>query len=184
VKGKARQVFFFEKKNQKTFNNERCLETSRPYYQKFFGSFFQKRTLALLFLLLTAVNDPSEMLPDHAQELRAEKIGSQLRCLVCQNESIEDSAAPLAKDLRHLVRVQVAAGDSDQQVIEWVVARYGSFVRLKPPFEPATWLLWFSPLLALAVGGCWIVLGRRKPAAPEPLSDDEQQRLAQLMMRE
>jgi len=128
-----------------------------------------------------AINDPAEMLPDHAQELRAEEIGAQLRCLVCQNESIEDSAAPLARDLRHLVRERVAAGDSDQQVIDWMVARYGNFVRLKPPFEPATWLLWLSPLLALGVGTAWILLGRRKGAVAAPLSAEEQAQLARLM---
>jgi len=148
------------------------------------------RLLALVFAFALfaapcfAVSDPAEMLPDHAQELRAERIGAQLRCLVCQNESIEDSGADLAKDLRHLVRVRVTAGDSDQQVIDWVVARYGSFVRLKPPFEPATWLLWLSPLLALGAGIGWMVFGRAKPAAIAPLSADEQERLTRLMERE
>jgi len=143
--------------------------------------------MALGFVLITtpcfAVNDPAEMLPDHAQELRAEHIGSELRCLVCQNESIEDSGADLAKDLRHLVRERVAAGDSDQQVIDWMVARYGNFVRLKPPFEPATWLLWLSPILALLVGTGWILLGRRKIAASQPLSPEEQASL-RLLERE
>ena len=86
----------------------------------------------LLAPLAWAVSDPAEMLPDPAQEQRAEKIGSQLRCLVCQNESIEESNADLAKDLRHLVRQRVAAGDTNPQVIAWVVSRYGNFVRLKP----------------------------------------------------
>ena len=144
--------------------------------------------LALLLVCAVpafAVSDPAEMLPDHAQELRAEQIGSQLRCLVCQNESIEDSGADLAKDLRHIVRQRVAAGDSNQQVMAWMVARYGNFVRLKPPFEPATWLLWGSPWLALLVGGIWILLGRRqKTAVLPPLSADEQARLAQLMEHE
>lgn len=142
----------------------------------------------LLFLLATpalAVSDPAEMLPDHAQELRAEQIGSQLRCLVCQNESIEESGADLAKDLRHVVRVRVAAGDSNQQVMAWMVSRYGNFVRLKPPFEPATWLLWASPWLALLAGGIWILLGRRQGAAlPPPLSVEERAKLDQLMEHE
>jgi cytochrome c-type biogenesis protein CcmH len=140
--------------------------------------------LSLIATPAFAISDPSEMLPDHAQELRAEKIGSQLRCLVCQNVSIEDSDADVAKDLRHLLRQRVAAGDSDQQVIDWMVARYGNFVRLKPPFEPATWLLWLSPLLALLAGAGWILLGRRRAAAPPPLSDDEQAKLARLMEQE
>ena len=83
-----------------------------------------------------------------------------------------------------MVREQVAAGASDQQVISWMVARYGNFVRLKPPFEPATWLLWLSPLLALAAGGAWILLGRRRFAVPAPLSAEEQAQLARLMERE
>ena len=138
----------------------------------------------LLAPLAWAVSDPAEMLPDPAQEQRAEKIGSQLRCLVCQNESIEESNADLAKDLRHLVRQRVAAGDTNPQVIAWVVSRYGNFVRLKPPFEPATWLLWASPWLALAAGGIWLWLARRPPAAPPPLSAEEQAKLAELMEQE
>ena len=112
--------------------------------------------LASLALLLAggsvawAISDPAEALPDPRQEARAEAIGRQLRCLVCQNESIEDSGADLARDLRHIVRQRVAAGDSDAQVVDWVVARYGDFVRLRPPFEWQTVLLWGSPLLALA----------------------------------
>jgi len=86
--------------------------------------------------------------------------------------------------LRHLVRERVAAGDSDQQVIDWMVARYGNFVRLKPPFEPATWVLWLSPVLALGFGTAWIWLGRRKVAATAPLSAEERQQLARLMERE
>ncbi len=141
--------------------------------------------IGLLAVLLLApafaVSDPAEMLPDPKQEARAEHIGAQLRCLVCQNESIEDSGASLAKDLRHLVRQRVAAGDSDRQVIDWMVARYGSFVRLKPPFEPATWLLWGSPWIALLAGGAWIWFARRKPAAPEPLTEEEQRKLHGLL---
>jgi len=148
----------------------------------------QGRALAFLILLSStpalAISDPAEMLPNHAQEVRAERIGEQLRCLVCQNESIEDSGAGLARDLRHLVRERVAAGDTDQQVIDWMVARYGNFVRLKPPFEPATWLLWLSPVLALGIGTAWILLGRRKVRVAAPLSAEEQALLARLMERE
>ncbi len=128
-----------------------------------------------------AVSDPSELLPNRAQEVRAEQIGEQLRCLVCQNESIEDSDADLARDIRKIVRQRVVAGDSDKQVINWVVARYGDFVRLRPPFNPITWLLWFSPLVALAIGAGLVVLSRqRNPQAPTPLSDAERARLAEL----
>ncbi len=128
-----------------------------------------------------AVTDPSEMLPNHAEELRAEAIGSQLRCLVCQNMTIEDSDAKLAKQLRHIVREQVVAGKSNKQVIAWMVARYGAFVRLRPPFEPLTWVLWFSPLLALGVGVGAAALSRRRPAAPISLSDDERARARALL---
>lgn len=128
-----------------------------------------------------AIDSPSEMLPDHAAELRAERIGSQLRCLVCQNESIEDSSADLARDLRRIVRQRVTAGDSDKQVVAWMVARYGDFVRLRPPFEPLTWLLWFSPAVAVAVGlGVALAARRRPPAPPPPLSEAERARLSEL----
>jgi cytochrome c-type biogenesis protein CcmH len=129
-----------------------------------------------------AISDPAEMLPNRAQELRAEAIGSQLRCLVCQNQSIEDSNADLARDLRRIVRSRVAAGDSDKQVIDWVVARYGDFVRLRPPFRPLTWLLWFSPALALGAGTAAVFLARRRHAPPpSPLTDDERAKLAELL---
>jgi cytochrome c-type biogenesis protein CcmH len=128
-----------------------------------------------------AISDPAEMLPNRAQEERAEAVGRQLRCLVCQNESIEDSNADLAKDLRHLVRQRIAAGDTDQQATAWVVARYGDFVRLKPPVNAVTALLWGSPVLALAVGGAAVLLTRRRRAGPPPpLSEAERMRLAEL----
>lgn len=148
-----------------------------------------KALVLVLLLALTApalapafaVDSPREMLPNPAQEARAEAIGQQLRCLVCQNESIEDSGADLARDLRKVVRQRVAAGESNQQVIAWMVARYGDFVRLKPPFDAATLLLWGSPILALAVGAIAVFATRRRPAAaPAPLTDEERRRLAEL----
>jgi cytochrome c-type biogenesis protein CcmH len=142
---------------------------------------------ALLALLLLAtpawaISDPSEALPDARQEARAVAIGEQLRCLVCQNESIEDSGADLARDLRKIVRQRVVAGDSDRQVIDWLVARYGNFVRLSPPLEFSTILLWGSPLLALAVGALvvWAARGRRPEPAP-PLTTAEQASLRSLL---
>ena len=123
------------------------------------------------------------MLPDPQQEARAEAIGSQLRCLVCQNESIEDSGADLARDLRGVVRQRVAAGDSDDKVIAWMVARYGNFVRLKPPFTAGTALLWATPVLGLLIGGLAAWWGRRRAleiGVPAPLSADEQARLREL----
>ncbi len=138
-----------------------------------------------LFLIATpafAISDPSEALPDPRQEARAVAIGEQLRCLVCQNESIEDSGADLARDLRHIVRQQVAAGKSNRQVIAWLVARYGNFVRLRPPFEASTILLWGSPVLALAAGAGIAFFARRtRPAPPPPLSAAERDRLRQLL---
>jgi len=142
--------------------------------------------LALLLLALAAgpalaVSNPAEMLPDRQKEQRAEAIGHQLRCLVCQNESVEDSDADLARDLRHIIRTRVAAGESDQQVIDWMVARYGDFVRLKPPFDAQTLVLWLAPLLALGVGAGVVLLSRRnRPPPPAPLSGEERRRLAEL----
>ena len=128
-----------------------------------------------------AISDPAEMLPNRVQEDRAEAIGRQLRCLVCQNESIEDSNADLARDLRRLVRVQVAAGASDDQATAWVVARYGDFVRLRPPFNAETVLLWGSPVLAVLVGGVVVALSRRRRAVgPTPLTEAEMDRLHKL----
>jgi cytochrome c-type biogenesis protein CcmH len=136
----------------------------------------------LLALPAFAVSDPAELLPDRAQEQRAEALGHQLRCLVCQNESVEESNADLARDLRHIIRQRIVAGDSDQQVIDWMVARYGDFVRLRPPFNAMTLVLWFAPGLALLVGvTAAIVARRRRPAAPRPLTDAERQRLADLL---
>jgi len=129
-----------------------------------------------------AISDPNEALPDPAQETRAVAIGKQLRCLVCQNESLEDSGADLARDLRKIVRQRVAAGDNDQQVVGWLVARYGNFVRLSPPFEWSTVLLWGSPLVAVLIGGGIAVFARvRRPAAPQPLDAAEQARLRSLL---
>ena len=142
-----------------------------------------KAVLILPFLLLLsvpahAISDPNEMLPNPAQEARAEAVGRQLRCLVCQNESIEDSNADLAKDLRRLVRGRIAAGDGDDQATAWVVARYGDFVRLRPPVTAVTAVLWASPVLAVLAGlGLALLARRRAPAPAAPLSEAERRRL-------
>ena len=139
--------------------------------------------LVLLVLLAApawAISDPAEMLPNPAQEARAEQVGRQLRCLVCQNESIEDSNADLARDLRRLVRQRIAAGDTDQQATEWVVARYGDFVRLRPPMNLMTAALWGSPVIAVLAGLAAAFAFRRAPAPPPPLTDAERARLADL----
>lgn len=138
--------------------------------------------LSLVAVRALAISDPAEELPNRQQEARAEAIGRQLRCLVCQNESIEDSSADLARDLRHIVRQQVAAGKTDQQVIAWLVARYGNFVRLRPPFEASTLLLWGSPVIAVAAGaGIALAARRHRPPPPAPLTAAEQKRLKRLL---
>jgi cytochrome c-type biogenesis protein CcmH len=143
--------------------------------------------LGLVLLAFTAavpalaVSDPREMLPDPAQEARAEAVGSQLRCLVCQNESIEDSNADLAKDLRAIVRQRIKAGDTNQQIMDWMVARYGNFVRLRPPLMASTVLLWATPVLGLLFGGLAAWYGKRRfGAPPAPLTAAEQARLREL----
>jgi cytochrome c-type biogenesis protein CcmH len=125
--------------------------------------------------------EPDEVLADKALESRARVISEGLRCLVCQNQSIDDSNAPLARDLRILVRERLKAGDSDDGVRNFIVARYGEFVLLKPPFTITTFLLWWGPFLILLAGGGAIVAGllrRRRLDAPKPLTDEEKARLA------
>jgi cytochrome c-type biogenesis protein CcmH len=135
---------------------------------------------------------PDEIMSDPAKESRARDLSRELRCMVCQNQSIDDSEAPLARDLRLLVRERVAAGDSDAQVIDFLVARYGEFVLLKPRLERHTLLLWMLPPLALAGGGLalWICGRRRsKSAAAEDqslfkLTAEEEARLERLIAAE
>ena len=141
---------------------------------------------ALLVLLAPparAATSPDEMLADPALEARARALGHELRCLVCQNQSIDDSDADLARDLRRLVRERMTAGDSDDEVKAFLVARYGDFVLLDPPFRPSTWLLWLGPAFGLLCAGAWLALrGRRRQAeAAAPLSDAERARLARLL---
>ncbi len=114
-------------------------------------------TLSLLAGAARAVT-PDEQLPDRKLEARARAISQELRCVVCQNQSIDDSEAPLAHDLRVLLRERIAAGDTDAQAKAYLVQRYGSFVLLRPPFRPETWALWLGPLGVLAVGGIGVVV--------------------------
>jgi cytochrome c-type biogenesis protein CcmH len=150
------------------------------------------RRLLLAFTLLLALAPtasfavrPDEMLKDPALEARARHLSEELRCMVCQNQSIDDSEAPLAHDLRVLVRQRLEAGDSDRQVLDYLVARYGDFVLLRPPFKPETLLLWGLPPVALAIGlGALILMARRRkpvPTAVEALSAEEQARLSTLV---
>jgi cytochrome c-type biogenesis protein CcmH len=131
-----------------------------------------------------AVN-PDEMLKNPVLEARARHLSEQLRCMVCQNQSIDDSDAPLAHDLRVLVRQRLTAGDTDQQVLNFLVARYGDFILLKPPFEWDTLLLWGVTPGALLAGfiALFVVARRRKAVntAPPALSAEEQHRLATLV---
>lgn len=127
--------------------------------------------------------DPAEVLTDPRQEQRARALSAELRCLVCQNQSIDDSNAPLAKDLRRLVRERIVAGDDDRQVISFLVDRYGEFVLLRPPFGFHTLLLWGTPLLVLGAT-VWMLRRRRAddplPEATPPLTDDERRQLEAL----
>ncbi|MBR0694958.1 cytochrome c-type biogenesis protein [Bradyrhizobium lablabi] len=135
---------------------------------------------------------PDEIMADPAKEARARDLSRELRCMVCQNQSIDDSEAPLARDLRLLVRERIAAGDNDRQVIDFLVARYGEFVLLKPRFSPHTLLLWLIPPLALLGGGAalWAYSRRRTNAAGEggesdvELTTDEKARLERLLAAE
>jgi cytochrome c-type biogenesis protein CcmH len=131
---------------------------------------------------------PDEILPDPNLEARARVLSHELRCMVCQNQSIDDSDAPLAHDLRVLVRERLTAGDTDRQVLDFLVARYGEFVLLKPRFEWQTLPLWLTPVAILVVGGLtlFVAIRRRRPTSggapetPAPLSERERARLAEL----
>ncbi len=147
------------------------------------------RLLFALCLCLASVGpalavNPDEVLADPALEARARAISTELRCMVCQNQSIDDSDAELAKDLRLLVRERLKNGDSDEAVIAYIVSRYGDFVLLKPRLEPKTLLLWGMPVVLLLVGAGTILLAaRRRGRRPTgtPLSDEEQARLDKLL---
>ena len=145
------------------------------------------RALVIALVLMAspaaAIVDPREMLPDPAQEERARTIGRELRCLVCQNQSIDDSNAGLARDLRRIVRERVAAGDSNDQVIAFVTDRYGDYVRLTPPLNAVTVALWASPAIVLSVGALAVLAfyrRRRTITPPAPLTEEERARLARL----
>lgn len=130
--------------------------------------------------------EPDEVLADPTLEARARSISREVRCMVCQNQSIDDSAAPLAHDLRVLVRERLKAGDNNQQVLDFLVARYGEFVLLKPPFEWRTALLWLTPFAVLIVGAITLVAAtKRRKGAMDPASDKlsaaEEARISDLM---
>ena len=142
----------------------------------------------LLIAFPSVAVEPSEVLDDPILETRARKISQGLRCLVCQNQSIDDSAAVLARDLRVLVRERLVAGDGDQEVIDYVVSRYGDFVLLKPPFKAATFVLWAGPAVLILLGliAIFAFFRRNRPGAAEAttvtsLTEDENRRLAALL---
>jgi len=130
---------------------------------------------------------PDEVLADPALEARARNLSAGLRCMVCQNQSIDDSDAELARDLRVLVRERLVAGETDQQVMDYVVSRYGEFVLLQPPFSPRNALLWATPALLLAVGGAYLLVRSRRRGQPAPssaaLTADEERRLKEILDR-
>jgi cytochrome c-type biogenesis protein CcmH len=128
---------------------------------------------------------PGEILADPALEARARAISEKLRCLVCQNQSIDDSDADLAHDLRVLVRERIMAGDTDRQVIDYIVARYGEFVLLKPRFNVRNALLWSTPVVLILAGGAFILVAsrRRRAAATAALSSEERSELEAILNR-
>ncbi|MCA0405265.1 MAG: cytochrome c-type biogenesis protein CcmH [Proteobacteria bacterium] len=149
-----------------------------------------RAALALCLMLLAApalAVKPSEQLKDPAQEARARALSAELRCLVCQNQSIDDSDASLAQDLRRLVRERITAGDNDSQIRAFLVARYGEFVLLKPPVNTETYLLWGLPGIALVLGAgaAWRLFRRRRPveAGGTTLSNEEKAELDALLAR-
>ena len=149
---------------------------------------FLALALSLAAVSAGAVN-PDEILDDPVLEARAREISKGLRCLVCQNQSIDDSDADLARDLRVLVRERLVSGDSDDQVIDYVVSRYGDFVLMRPPFKATTYALWLGPALIGGLGVLAVVVfyrrrraaGARRGAAPPPLTEDEKRRLETLL---
>jgi cytochrome c-type biogenesis protein CcmH len=141
---------------------------------------------ALLLAIATAdpagAIEPQEQLADPALEARARELGQELRCLVCQNQSIDDSNADLARDLRTIVRERLKAGDSNDQVLSFVTARYGDYVLLRPPLRAGTLALWFGPMALLFIAIAFLILRRhRRPAEAQPLSPEEDRRLARLL---
>ena len=142
--------------------------------------------LALAVAAPACAIEPQEQLTDPALEARARTLGQELRCLVCQNESIDDSNADLARDLRTIVRERLTAGDSDQQVLGFVTARYGDYVLLRPPVRGGTLVLWFGPVVLLVAAIIAMTLRRRRraKAEPVPLSSEEDRRLALLLDEE
>ncbi len=188
MNGRFLGLFFKRERRAGLVGRPRAKKRQALLFVKRSKNFLSVLVVALVLSLGTAwaVSDPSELLSNPAQEARAEAIGQQLRCLVCQNESIEDSNADLARDIRTIIRQQVVAGQTDQQIVAYMVQRYGTFILLKPPFDPMTLVLWGTPVIALLLGlgvaffAVW--RQRRRPApGPAPLSEAERARLENLL---
>ena len=130
---------------------------------------------------LAAAGDPAERLPDPAQEARARALFREIRCVVCQNETVEASEADLARDLRGIVREQVRAGRSEAEIKAFLVERYGEFVLFRPRFSVGNAVLWLGPFLLVGAGGLLLLLGRRRQVSAPALSQEEQSRLAELL---
>lgn len=150
-----------------------------------------KAILVVLSLLLAApvlAVEPSEMLDNPVLEQRARELSAEIRCVVCQNESIDSSNAEIAHELRVLVRERLVAGDCDQEVLDYLVARYGDFVLLRPPVKPATYLLWFGPFALLLIGvvAVFVFFRRQRAATTQApaLSPEEEARLSRLLAEE
>jgi cytochrome c-type biogenesis protein CcmH len=134
---------------------------------------------ALVLGLAGAANDPADRLPNPAQEARARHLFQQLRCVVCQNESVDDSQAEIAGDVRRIVRAQISQGHTDAQVRDYLVQRYGEFILLKPSLNPGNLALWLTPFAIVLLGGSYIWIKSRRPAVEDQaLSEEEQQALA------
>ncbi len=151
-------------------------------------SYIKRPIIVLLALIVLAPSayavEPDEVLQNPVQEQRARKISEKLRCLVCQNQNIDSSDAPLAKDLRVLVRERIEAGDTDEGVVAYVVDRYGEFVLLQPKFAWHTLLLWGTPLVVLVAGILLFAKRRRTqqaPATPNPLSSEETEQITKIL---
>lgn len=136
------------------------------------------------FAVTALAVEPGEVLKDPALEARARTLSSEIRCLVCQNQSIDESDADLARDMRRLVRERLSAGDSDQAIRDYLIKRYGDFVMLRPPVKRSTWLLWFGPILVLLGAAAVMIVyfrSRRRTSATAALAEDERSRLDALL---
>ena len=163
----------------------RCLFMGSTRGAKHAGSVgLMAACLVFLAISIAAALDPSELFDDPVKEARARDIGRSLRCMVCQNQSIFDSNAGLAKDLRVLVRERIDAGDSDREVLDYITARFGDYVLLKPPVAMHTFLLWTAPVLFALFGGAfWAAYFRRKSPASEPPLDANAQLAARRLLK-